>query len=47
MIITKEQQEVMVDNYLKTHTVAETKSFVDGMIAVLSLINRIIKQHKP
>jgi len=39
MILTKEHQEVMIHTYLATHTVAETEAFIDGMKAIIKLIN--------
>jgi len=43
MVLTKEHQEQMINSYLKTHTVAETEAFIDGMDAMVKLINKNIK----
>jgi hypothetical protein len=40
MVLSKEHQEVMVHKYLATHTVAETHAFIDGMKAIIKLINK-------
>ena len=40
MILTKESQEKMVANYLMTHSVEQTESFIDGVQAIVSLINK-------
>jgi len=40
MVLSKEHQEVMVSNYLLTHTVAETESFMEGMEIIIKLINK-------
>lgn len=41
MIITKEQQEVMLDKYMKDHNIYECQGFVDGMKAMIELIQKI------
>ena len=38
MIITKEQQEAMINEYWKTHTFAEMEAYSEGMEAMLNLI---------
>ena len=40
MVLTKEHQEQMVLKYLSTHTVAETEAFMEGMEAMIKLINK-------
>ena len=40
MVLTKEHQEVMVNKYLSSHTVAETEAFMEGMEAIIKLINK-------
>tara|TARA_R110000751_G_scaffold50481_1_gene111490 strand:+ start:114 stop:239 length:126 start_codon:yes stop_codon:yes gene_type:complete len=40
MILSKEHQEVMINKYLSNHTVAETKAYIDGMKAIVKLINK-------
>ena len=44
MIITKEQQERIVDKYIKErHSTDECIGFIDGIKATLELMNRISK----
>ena len=39
MIVTKEHQEAMVENYMKAgHTTDETLGFIDGLNAALDFI---------
>ena len=45
MILTKEQQESMLSEYEKTHTIQECNSYVDGIIAIVDLINRVSKEN--
>ena len=40
MVLSKEHQEVMVNSYLATHTVAETEAFMEGMDAMIKLIDK-------
>lgn len=40
MILTKQAQERMIDKYLSTHTVVETKAFIEGMDAMVEFINK-------
>jgi hypothetical protein len=42
MVLTKEHQEAMIDNYSKTHTIIEVMSFIDGMTEMRILIERNI-----
>jgi len=44
MLITKEKQEAMIEVYAQTHSAAEVLGYVDGMIAMLELIEKINKQ---
>lgn len=47
MLITKEQQEAMVDNYIKSnHSGAEIMGFIDGIEALMDLIERLDKNRK-
>lgn len=46
MIITKEQQEAMINNYAKNHNSYETVGFVDGLIAFLELIEKLDQAKK-
>jgi len=43
MLITKEQQEAMIEVYAQTHSATEVLGYVDGMIAMLELIERLDK----
>jgi len=44
MLITKEQQEALVDKYIREkHTQDECIGFIDGLQAMLDLISRIEK----
>jgi cob(I)alamin adenosyltransferase len=43
MIITREQQEKILANYMKTHSTIECTGFVDGINATIELINKIKK----
>jgi hypothetical protein len=45
MLITKEQQEAMIEVYAQTHSAAEVLGYVDGMIAMLELIERLDKNN--
>tara|TARA_R110000765_G_scaffold348274_1_gene438384 strand:- start:499 stop:630 length:132 start_codon:yes stop_codon:yes gene_type:complete len=40
MVLTKEHQEAMVNKYFETHTAIETEAFMDGMNAVVELLNK-------
>lgn len=42
MLLTKENQIQMMENYLETHTIAEARGYLDGMQAVLNM-KKIIK----
>jgi hypothetical protein len=45
MLITKEQQEALISNYAKQkHNVDECSGFIDGMQAILNLIDKLNKQ---
>jgi len=46
MLVTKEQQEALVEKYLKAHTPDECIGFIDGINATLELLGRIEKQEK-
>lgn len=43
MLILKEQQEAMIEVYAQTHSAAEVIGFIDGIIAMLELIERLDK----
>ena len=43
MILTKEHQEHLVTKYLQGHTVAELEAFIEGMNAVIELINKNVE----
>jgi hypothetical protein len=44
MLITKEQQEALIQIYAQTHSAAEVLGYVDGLVAMLELIEKINKQ---
>ena len=46
MLITIEQQQAMIEIYAKNHTTAEVVGFIDGLIAMLDLIERLDKNRK-
>jgi len=46
MLITKEQQEAMIEVYAQTHSGKEILGFYDGMIAILKLIEKLENQSK-
>ena len=47
MLITKEQQEALVDNYIKAkHSQDEVIGFIDGLEALMDLIEKIDKASK-
>jgi hypothetical protein len=43
MLITKEKQEALIQIYAQTHSATEVLGYVDGMIAILELIERLDK----
>jgi hypothetical protein len=44
MLITKEQQEALVDKYIREkHNQDECIGFIDGLVAMLKLIERLDK----
>jgi hypothetical protein len=45
MLITKEQQEAMIEVYAQTHSAAEVLGYVDGLVAMLELIERLDKNN--
>lgn len=47
MIVTKEQQEALVDNYINQgHTSDEVSGFIDGVIKAIELIATIDKRKR-
>ena len=47
MLITKEQQQALVDNYIKAkHSQDEVIGFIDGLEAMLNLIERLDKNDR-
>jgi len=46
MIILKEHQEALIQVYAQTHSAAEVLGYVDCMIAMLELIERLDKNGK-
>jgi len=43
MLITKEQQEAMVDAYISSHNYDQYVGFIDGMKAMIDLMEKLIK----
>lgn len=44
MLITKEQQEAILNNYIKAkHSADECVGFIDGMVAMLDLVSKLNK----
>ena len=43
MLITKEQQEALIEVYAQNHSGKEILGFYDGMIAILELIEKLDK----
>jgi len=43
MLITKEQQQAIIEIYAKTHTTSEVVGFIDGLEALMDLIEKIDK----
>ena len=43
MLITKEQQEALIEVYAITHSAAEVLGYYDGLAAMLELIERLDK----
>lgn len=41
MILTKQAQEKLLHDYMKTHSTEESSGFVDGINATIKLINKI------
>lgn len=47
MIVTKEQQERLVDNYIKLNpTNLEIMGFIYGMNAAIELVDKLMKEKK-
>ena len=46
MLITIEQQEAMIEIYAKTHNTRDVIGFIDGLQAILNLIERLDKNGK-
>lgn len=46
MIITREQQEALLENYIKNNPQGEHMGFIDGMTAMLALVDRILLREK-
>jgi hypothetical protein len=39
MVLTKQTQERLIDEFLSTHSVIETQAFIKGMEAIIEVIN--------
>jgi len=46
MLITKEHLDQITENYSKTHNTFEIMGFVDGLIAMLEIIEDIEQKNK-
>jgi len=46
MIITKEEQGKLVEEYAKTHDSEQILGFIDGMKAMMELVDEKLKQEK-
>ena len=47
MLVTIEQQQALIDNYIKAnHTQDEVIGFIDGLEALMDLIERLDKNGK-
>ena len=47
MIVTKEQQERLVSDYIKLGaTTSELIGFIDGMNAAIELVDKLMKEQK-
>jgi len=46
MLVTKEQQERIIEKYAREHNAYEYMGFVDGLNATLELIERISKNER-
>jgi hypothetical protein len=46
MLITKEHLDQITENYSKTHNTFEVMGFVDGLIAMLEIIEDIEQKNK-
>jgi len=44
MILTKETQEKLVNDYLKNNSTEKTEGFIDGINEAFKLIYKVIKQ---
>ena len=43
MLITKEQQEALVSNYMRTHSPGECIGFIEGINAIIELMSKLNK----
>lgn len=46
MVITKEMQERLLNNYMKEHNVDECNGFIDGMESLIEAINKYKQEEK-
>jgi hypothetical protein len=46
MIVTREHQLAMIENYQKTHPLTEAVAFSEGMEAMLELVIKGLKTNK-
>ena len=43
MIITRAEQEALVDKYFETHNYEQSKAFMDGLKAMMDLVDKKLK----
>jgi len=43
MIITRAEQEALVDKYFETHNYEQSKAFMDGLKAMIDLVDKKLK----
>ena len=46
MIVSKEFQEKIVNDYLKNNSTEKTQGFIDGINKAFELIDKILKENK-
>lgn len=46
MIVTSDQIQKLIDNYVKGRSVSEMKAYINGIKATLDLVDRLIKEEK-
>lgn len=46
MIIKREAQEALLEQYLKKHSIERTEGFADGMTAMIDFIDKLMRAKK-